>query len=118
VADTLCQPPLSHQRKAKGEKGSETYKLNIKPSSINNTNITNNIKRSNAKYTKPMHWRPTSSCQAAPGSPGLASAADRNWTQECMDRDLVQDSRQDNKQGPLQKPTMDEEGETLVIPQL
>jgi len=48
----------------------------------------------------------------------MHSAADRNWTQECMDRDLVQDRRQDNEQGPLQKPAMDKEGETLVIPQL
>jgi len=26
-----------------------------------------------------------SSCQVAPGSPGLASAVDRNWTQEYTD---------------------------------
>jgi len=46
--------------------------------------------------------------QAAPGSPGLASAADRNWSQECTDRSLDQDCRQNNKQGPLQKAAMDE----------
>jgi len=31
---------------------------------------------------------------------------------------LDQDLRQDNEQGPLQKPAMDEESETLVILQL
>jgi len=66
----------------------------------------------------PGRWRPTSSCQAAPGSPGLASAADGNWDQECTDRDLDQDHRQDKKQGPLQKPATDEESKTLMIPQL
>jgi len=35
-----------------------------------------------------------------------------------MDRNLDQDHRQDNKQGPLQKPAMDEGCEPLVIPQL
>jgi len=64
------------------------------------------------------HWRPSSSCQAAPGSPGLASAAGRNWTQERTDQDLYQDCRQDNEQGPLQKAAMDEDSETLAIPQL
>jgi len=44
----------------------------------------------------PGCWRPTSSCQAAPGCPGLASAVDRNWTQECTDRKLDQDRRQNN----------------------
>jgi len=43
-------------------------------------------------------WHPASSCQAAPGSPRLASAVDRNWT--------------------LQQPAMDEESKTLVIPQI
>ena len=38
-------------------------------------------------------WCLASSCQAAPGSPGLALAADRNWTQECTDLD--EDHRQD-----------------------
>jgi len=64
------------------------------------------------------HWRPTSSCQAAPGSPRLAFAVDGNWTQECMDRNLDQDGRQDKEQGPLQKAAMDKESEILVIPQL
>jgi len=66
----------------------------------------------------PGTWHPTSSCWAAPGSPPLASAADRNWTQECTDWNLDQDRRQNNKYSPLQKPVMDEESETLVIPQL
>ena len=63
-------------------------------------------------------WHPDSSCQAAPGSHGLALAVDRNWTQECTDRNLDQDRRQDNEQCPLQKLAMDEESETLVIPRL
>jgi len=65
----------------------------------------------------PGHWGPTSSCQAAPGSPRLDSAVDRNWTQECTDRNLDQDYRQHNKL-PFQKAAMDEESETLMIPQL
>jgi len=56
--------------------------------------------------------------QAAPGSPGLDSAADGNWTQGCMDWNLDQDCRQDNEQGPLQKPAMDEDSKTLMMPQL
>jgi len=62
-------------------------------------------------------WRPTSSCQTAPGSLELDLAVDGNWTQECTDWNLDQDSRQDKEQGPLQKLTMDEENKTLVIPQ-
>jgi len=54
----------------------------------------------------------------APGSPGLASAVDRNWTQECMGRDPDQDLRQDNKPSPLQKLAMDKDSETLMILQL
>jgi len=86
----------------KGGKGRETYKLNIKTSLliILIILIIREIK------------------QAAPGSPGLASAAGRNWTQECTDRNLDQDRRQNNEQGPLQRFAMDEESETLVIPQL
>ena len=103
--------------------------MNIK-NFTNNTNNTNNInnKRNNVKYTKPISsfpelgaglWRPASSCRAALGSPGLASASDRNWTQGCMDGNPDQDCRQNNEQGPLQKLAMDEEeSETLVIPQL
>jgi len=60
---------------------------------------------------------PASSCRAAPGTPGLASAADRDWTQGCTRQDLDQNRRQNNEQGPLQKAAMDEESETLVIPQ-
>ena len=61
---------------------------------------------------------PASSCWAVPGSPELDSAANRSWTQGCTDWDLDQDLRQNNKQGPLQKATMDEESETFMIPQL
>ena len=95
----------------------------------NNTNSTNNIsnKRNNVKYTKPILsfpelgagcWRPASSCQAAPGSPGLRSAVGRNWTEGHRDQNLDEDHRQDNEQGPLQKAAMDKESKTLVIPQL
>jgi len=57
-------------------------------------------------------------CHAAPGSPRLASAVDRNWTQECRDQNLDQDCRQDEEKGPLQKLAMDKDSKTLVIPQL
>jgi len=57
-------------------------------------------------------------CWAAPGSPGLDSAADRNWTQECTDQNPDQDHRQDREQGPLQKAPMDKESETVVMAQL
>jgi len=121
-------PPPSHQRKEKGGKGRETYKLNIKGFTKNshNTNDINN-KRNNAKLTKLTlrfpelgagHWHPASNCKAAPGSPGLALAVGRSWTQGCTDRDLDQDGRQDNEQCSLQKAAMDEESEILVIPQL
>ena len=60
---------------------------------------------------------PPAAARQAPGSPGQDSALDRNWVQERMDRNLDQDHSQDNEQGPLQKPAMDEESETLVIPQ-
>jgi len=102
--------------------------LNIS-SFTNNINNTNNIinKRNNVKYTKPIlsfpelgagHWRPTSSCQAALGSPRLDLTMGRNWTQECTDQNLDRDRRQDREQGLLQKAAMDEESKTLVIPQL
>jgi len=62
----------------------------------------------------PRHWHPTSICQAAPGSPGLDSVVDGNWTLECTNWNLDQDRRH----GPLQKLPMDKESEPLVIPQL
>jgi len=64
------------------------------------------------------HWHPASSSQAAPGSPGLDLAADGNGIQECTSQNLDQDHRQKNNQGHLHKMAMDEESETLVIPQL
>ena len=102
--------------------------MNIR-SFTNNINNTNNInkKRNNVKYTKLIlsfpvlgagRWRPASSCQAAPGSPGLRSAVGRNWTEGHTDQNLDEDHRQDNEQGPFQKAAMDEERETLMIPQL
>jgi len=66
----------------------------------------------------PGSWRPANSCQATPGSPGLDSAVDGNWTQECTDWNLDQDCRQDKEQGLLQKPAMDEERKALMIPRL
>jgi len=57
------------------------------------------------------HW-------AAPGSPGLGPVIDGNWTQECTDCNLDQDRRQDKEQGPLRKPALNKESETLMIPQL
>jgi len=63
-------------------------------------------------------WHPASSCQAAPGRPGLASAAGRDWTQEGTDWNPDQDHTQDKEEGHLWKPAMDKESETLVIPQL
>jgi len=64
------------------------------------------------------YWHPARGCQAAPESPGLASAADRNCTLECTGRNLLKDHSDHNEQCPLQKAAMDEESETLVIPQL
>jgi len=58
-------------------------------------------------------WHSTGGCQAEPGSPGLDSAVDRNWTQEFMDRNLDQDCRQEQQQDPLHKPAIDKQ-----IPQL
>jgi len=69
----------------------------------------------------PRGWVPrasTSSCRAAPGSPGLAPATDRDWTQGCTDRDRDQDRRQDKEQGPLQKAAMDEDSEPVINPYL
>jgi len=66
----------------------------------------------------PAPWGPSSSCQAAPGSPGLDSSVDGNWTQEGMDWNLDQDCGQNKEQGPLQNLAMDKESETLMIPQL
>jgi len=63
----------------------------------------------------PGHWSPISTCQAAPGNPGLDSAAGSNWTQKCMNRSLDQDLRQNNEQGPPQQPAMDKESETLAF---
>ena len=50
-----------------------------------------------------------------PGSPGLDSAVDRNCIQESTGQNLDRACRQDKEQGPLQKPAMDEESETLAI---
>jgi len=43
---------------------------------------------------------------------------DRNWTLECTEQSLNQNGKQDNEQGPLQKPAMNEESEPLMFPQL
>jgi len=121
---TPTLPPEEGKRRKRERDLQIEYKNFTK--NINNTNNINN-KRNNAKYTKltlsflelvPGRWCPASSCQAAPGSPRLNPAVDETWTQECMDRDLDQDHMQNNEQGPPQKAAMDEESETLVIPQL
>jgi len=112
-------PPTRGRKKE--EKG-ETYKLNIK--SFTNKNL---FMRNKAKCTQPIlsfpevgarHWHSASSCRAAPGSPRLASAAGRNWTQGCTDWNQDQGHRQENEQSPLQKLAFDEESDTLMIPQL
>jgi len=126
VADALCKPPSSHQGKRKRRKKERDLQVEDKNSCTNNANNISN-KRNKTKYTKPILsflelgagcWSPTSSCQAAPGNPGLASAVDGNWTRQCTGQDLDQDCKQDKEQGPLQKPSMDEKSETFVIPQL
>jgi len=66
----------------------------------------------------PGHWGPANCCQAASGNPGLASAVDRNWTQESMAQNLDQDCKQDKEQGPPQKLAMNKESKTFMIPQL
>jgi len=94
--------------------------LNIK-CFTNNINNTNNItnKRNTVKYTKPILSFPElgagalAFCQQPPGSTSKSQTGLRSrWTQECKDRDLNQDHRQDKKQGPLQQLAMDEESET------
>jgi len=118
--------PIFPPEEGKRRKRERNLQIECKNSFTNNTNNINN-KRNNAKYTKPTLsfpelgagcWHPTSSCRAAPGTPRLASATDRNWTQEHMDLNLDQDRRQNNEQGPLHKPVMDKESETLVILQV
>jgi len=124
---SLLTPTLPPEE-AKRRKRERDLQIEYKnfTNNTNNTNITNS-RRNNAKYTKPTlgfpelnagRWHPANSCRPAPGHPGLASAADRNWTLECTDWNVDQDRRQDDEQGLLQKPDMDKEGETLVIPQL
>lgn len=72
-------------------------------------------KRNNRKYTKRILSFPddgTGTVEAptseavgqAPGSPGLDSAADGNWIEECMDQDWGW--RQKNRQSPPQTPAM------------
>jgi len=104
MTDALYELPPSHQRKGKGGKGRETYKMNTRNFTNNtgNTNTTNNTKRNNLKYTKPIlsfpelharHWHAASSCRAAPGCPRLDMAVGRNWTQGHTDLNLDQDHR-------------------------
>jgi len=92
-------PPT--RERGKGGKGRETFKLDIKPALLIMQNIQTQYGVSGSGQ-----WCPTSSCQAAPGSPGLDSAVDGNCTHRSLD------------QGPLQKASMNEESETLVMPQL
>ena len=125
---SLLTPDLPPAEGKKGENGD--LQIEYYTSFINNVN---NINKINNKINKKKHhktytdfpkaarhgrWHPASSCQTAPRSPGLDSAADRNWTQECTDCNLDQDCRQNKQQGPLQKLDVNEESETLMIPQL
>lgn len=48
------------------------------------------------------------------GNPGLDSAVDGSWIQECMDSNQ---SQENNGQGPPRMQTMKEESKSLVIPQ-
>jgi len=110
----------SHQGKEKGGKGRETHKFNIK--NTKNTNNVNN-KRKKQNIQNPIYF-PGAGCWGAgtlpadarqvPGGPGLASAVDRNWTEECTDWNLDQDLRQDKEQGPLQKLVVDKESKILM----
>jgi len=123
-------PPLSAGRqtlaanrrppnRGRGGKGGEAYTPNVKTALLL---IIREIVQ-NAKHTTPTRvsrrWAPgPGSCGKAPGNPGPDTLVGGNGTRERTDRDLDQDRRQDSEQGPLQKPAMDEESETLVIPQL
>jgi len=49
-----------------------------------------------------------------PGSPRLASAEDRNWTQECVNRNVDKDCKWDKEQGPFHKLAMDKECKTQL----
>ena len=70
------------------------------------------------KYTKPTLSFPELGAGALESCQQLPGAVDRNGTQECTNRDLNQDFRQDKEQGPLQKPPTDEGSKTLMMPQL
>jgi len=92
-------PHPRNRGRGEGGKGRETYKLNMKTALL----LIIRQRMQNTQNT---------------GNPGPDSPVGRNCVLECTDRDLDQDRRQDSQQGPLQKPAMDEESETLVIPQL
>jgi len=85
---TPALPPEEGKRRKRERDLQIQYKI-----FTNNTNNTINNKRNNVKYTKLIHWHPFSSCQAAPGSPRLDSAADRSWTPEFTDGNLDQNCR-------------------------
>jgi len=101
-------PALCTRGREKGGKGRETYKLEIKTVLLIIGEIIQNLEDG---YRVSRSW-------LAPGSHGPDFPADGNWIQQCMDRYLDRDRRQDREQGPLQQPAVDEESKTLVIPQL
>jgi len=99
--------------------------LNIK--SFTNNSNNNNNKSNNAKYTKlivsflELGARAVVSHEQLPGSTrksqtGFSSRQELDSRK--TDRNMDLDRRQENEQGPLWKLAMDEESESLVIPQL
>jgi len=88
----------------------------------------NNNTRIKAKYTKlilsfpELHATrasiPPVAARQASRSPGLDSEVEGKQIQEYTDWNLDEDHRQENEPGRLHKLAMDEESETLMIPQL
>jgi len=111
-------PP--HQEKGKRRKRERELQIGYLNNFTNNSNNTcnTNNQRNNAKYTKmilcfsELHATGAGilpvAARQAPSRPRLDSAVDGNWIQECMDQNLDQVRKKDNKQSSFQKPAMDE----------
>jgi len=91
------------------------------------TNNTNNIKRNNAKYTKPTvsfpelgagHQHPASSCRTAPEGPGLASSADRTGLRNARIGIWIRITGRTSSRVLFKGWPWTKKSETLVIPQL
>ena len=86
AADALCPPLLTTVGGEGGEQGREAYKLDIKTALLITLImlVIREMKRNTqGRNGSPRGWvprAPASSCRAAPGSPGLAPATDRDWT--------------------------------------